>query len=175
MTTTQALVAITGNTYPVKDALKAIGARWNGDRKCWMIAPDKADKARQIVSGNTAAPSAPRAYNPTPRPAPAPSPYAGTKYQVRPKPVSKYAPLFGADTLEEIVVWLDANTQWNYSGTNGGFQKRGKGYTDIAVCTRGIMMDGSGENCIRKWMPCKEDYDLCHRVTPGRENSFDDR
>jgi hypothetical protein len=175
MTTTQDLVAITGNTYPVKDALKAIGARWNADRKCWMIAPDKADKARQIVSGSNTAPSAPRGCNPPPRPAPAPSPYAGTKYQVRPKPVSKYAPLFGADTLEEIVVWLDANTQWNYSGTNGGFQTRGKGYTDIAVCTRGTTMDGSGENLISKWMPCKEDYDLCHRVTPGRENNFDDR
>lgn len=51
MTTTQDLVAITGNTYPVKDALKSIGARWNPDRKCWMIAPAKAEEARKIVAG----------------------------------------------------------------------------------------------------------------------------
>jgi hypothetical protein len=47
----QATVAITGNTYPVKDQLKALGARWNPDQKAWMIAADKADAARKIVSG----------------------------------------------------------------------------------------------------------------------------
>jgi hypothetical protein len=49
MNATQSLVEITGNTYPVKDALKAIGARWNADKKCWMIAAEKADKAAAIV------------------------------------------------------------------------------------------------------------------------------
>ena len=44
-------VAITGNTYPVKDALKAMGARWNPDSKAWMIAADKASEARAIVAG----------------------------------------------------------------------------------------------------------------------------
>ncbi len=44
-------VAITGNTYPVKDQLKAIGARWNPDQKAWMISADKAGQAKQIVSG----------------------------------------------------------------------------------------------------------------------------
>jgi hypothetical protein len=42
-------VLITGNTFPVKDKLKALGARWDPDRKAWTISSDKADKARQIV------------------------------------------------------------------------------------------------------------------------------
>ena len=51
MTTTENLVAITGNTYPVKEQLKSIGARWNGDAKAWMVVPEKADEARKIVAG----------------------------------------------------------------------------------------------------------------------------
>ncbi len=45
------LVAITGNTYPVKEQLKALGARWNGDAKAWMVAPDVAEQAKAIVAG----------------------------------------------------------------------------------------------------------------------------
>lgn len=45
-------VAITGNTYPVKESLKALGARWNREQKAWMISADKADQARQIVAGS---------------------------------------------------------------------------------------------------------------------------
>lgn len=44
-------VAITGNTYPVKEQLKALGARWDGDRKAWMVPADKAEEARKIVAG----------------------------------------------------------------------------------------------------------------------------
>ena len=44
-------VAITGNTYPVKDALKSLGAKWNADEKAWMISSAKADEARKIVEG----------------------------------------------------------------------------------------------------------------------------
>lgn len=53
-TTTSDLVAITGNTYPVKEQLKALGARWNADAKAWMVAPDKAEQAKAIVSGGSA-------------------------------------------------------------------------------------------------------------------------
>lgn len=52
MTTTtknKTSVAITGNTYPVKEQLKALGARWNGDIKAWMVAPDKAAAAQALV------------------------------------------------------------------------------------------------------------------------------
>jgi len=45
------MVAITGNTYPVKDALRALGARWNPDQKAWMVPDDRAEEARKIVAG----------------------------------------------------------------------------------------------------------------------------
>ena len=51
MNTTENLVAVTGNTYPVKEQLKALGARWNGDLKAWMVQPDKAEQAKVIVAG----------------------------------------------------------------------------------------------------------------------------
>lgn len=50
-----AQVAITGNTYPVKDQLKAIGAKWNPDQKCWTITDSKAEEARRIVANAPAA------------------------------------------------------------------------------------------------------------------------
>ena len=52
-----AQVAITGNTYPVKDKLKALGAKWDADQKCWTITDKKADEARKIVEA--APPEAP--------------------------------------------------------------------------------------------------------------------
>src|ERR1039458_768040 len=54
-----AQVAITGNTYPVKDALKAIGAKWDADQKCWTITDKKADEARKIVANAPAQVSTP--------------------------------------------------------------------------------------------------------------------
>ncbi len=50
------LVAITGNTYPVKDALKAIGATWNPEKRSWMIAEKKAEYARAIVENKPTTP-----------------------------------------------------------------------------------------------------------------------
>lgn len=44
-------VAITGNTYPVKDAIKTLGGRWNADRKAWMVPAAKADEAQALVAG----------------------------------------------------------------------------------------------------------------------------
>lgn len=51
-------VEITGNTYPVKDQLKAIGARWNAGLKAWFIDAAKAEEAQNIVAG--AGPAKPR-------------------------------------------------------------------------------------------------------------------
>ena len=48
---TTSLVTVTGNTYPVKDQLKALGARWNPDAKAWMVPQAKVDAARKIVAG----------------------------------------------------------------------------------------------------------------------------
>jgi len=44
------MVAVTGNTYPVKEQLKAIGARWSSATKLWLVPIDKADTARAIVA-----------------------------------------------------------------------------------------------------------------------------
>lgn len=58
------MVEITGNTYPVRDQLKALGGKWNAGRKVWMVPADKADAARQLVvgagPGRTFAPRGPR-------------------------------------------------------------------------------------------------------------------
>lgn len=45
------IVELVGNTYPVREKLKTLGARWNAAKKCWTIVSDKADAARAIVSG----------------------------------------------------------------------------------------------------------------------------
>ena len=51
MTSTQTAVAITGNTFPVKDQIKALGGRWDAERKAWMVPADRAEQARQLVAG----------------------------------------------------------------------------------------------------------------------------
>jgi len=45
-----AQVAIAGNTYPVKDQLKALGAKWDPDQKRWTITDGKLTEANAIVS-----------------------------------------------------------------------------------------------------------------------------
>lgn len=60
MSNTSIITKITGNTYPVKDALKAIGCRWDAQDKCWTASTDEmAAKAQAIMSGTPAAKSAP--------------------------------------------------------------------------------------------------------------------
>jgi hypothetical protein len=43
-------VAITGNTFPVREALRAMGGVWNKERKAWFVPADKAEEARRLVS-----------------------------------------------------------------------------------------------------------------------------
>ena len=43
--------AITSNTYPVKDQLRARGGRWDSDRTAWMVPADKAEEAKLLVDG----------------------------------------------------------------------------------------------------------------------------
>lgn len=42
--------AITGNTYPVKDALRAMGGRWDSRLKAWMVPDEVAAQANKLVS-----------------------------------------------------------------------------------------------------------------------------
>ena len=47
--TREELIPIPGRTYPVKDKLKAIGARWDHIAKQWLIAKSKLPAALDIV------------------------------------------------------------------------------------------------------------------------------
>jgi len=51
-----AQVAIRGNTYPVKEQLKALGARWDAAAKVWRIDESKSAQAQAVVGGTKAAP-----------------------------------------------------------------------------------------------------------------------
>lgn len=44
-------VAVAGNTYPVKDQIKALGGRWDATAKCWMVPAAMAAQANFLVSG----------------------------------------------------------------------------------------------------------------------------
>lgn len=49
------IIAITGNTYPVKDQIKALGGHWNADRNWpyyylrsgWLVEPDGSDRGQR--------------------------------------------------------------------------------------------------------------------------------
>ena len=45
------MALITGNTYPVRAALKALGGRWDARGQGWNVPTDKADEARALVAG----------------------------------------------------------------------------------------------------------------------------
>jgi len=55
MTNSGQQVAITGNTYPVKDSIRALGGRWNAAAKAWMVPASVADQARALVGGSSRA------------------------------------------------------------------------------------------------------------------------
>lgn len=65
-TQTTKTVLITGNTFPVKDQIKALGGKWDAYAKGWLVPADKADEARALVGG---------------APAPAPRPSYGGGYR----------------------------------------------------------------------------------------------
>ncbi len=45
------MTAVSGNTFPVKDQIKALGGRWNPDQKAWMVPDAKAAEAQALVAG----------------------------------------------------------------------------------------------------------------------------
>lgn len=48
------MAQISGNTYPVRDALKSMGGRWNAASKCWEVPDSCAEVARKLVERATA-------------------------------------------------------------------------------------------------------------------------
>lgn len=55
-------VDVKGNTYPVRQQLKELGARWDGYAKVWKVRADKAEAANAIV--NPPKPAAPAVVEP---------------------------------------------------------------------------------------------------------------
>jgi hypothetical protein len=45
------MIAIIGNTYPVRDQLKALGGKWDPAKKAWLVPAGRADEARRLVAG----------------------------------------------------------------------------------------------------------------------------
>lgn len=43
------MIAVAGNTFPVKDQIKALGGRWNAADKCWMVPAHVAAQAQALV------------------------------------------------------------------------------------------------------------------------------
>jgi len=42
---------ISGNTYPVKEQIKALGGRWNRAAQGWEVPAERAEEARALVAG----------------------------------------------------------------------------------------------------------------------------
>jgi len=55
------MTTITGNTYPVKDAIKVLGGRWNSVAKGWDVPDDKAEQVRALVAAAGPSTYTPRA------------------------------------------------------------------------------------------------------------------
>jgi hypothetical protein len=47
---TQETTLITGNTYPVKDQIRALGGSWDAAARGWRVPADRAEEARAIVA-----------------------------------------------------------------------------------------------------------------------------
>jgi hypothetical protein len=57
---TTTMAVISGNTYPVRDQLKALGGRWDSTRKAWIVPDSRADLARALVPVGSNKPRASR-------------------------------------------------------------------------------------------------------------------
>ena len=57
-------VQISGNTYPVKDAIRALGGKWDAARKVWLVPADKATEAQALVAGAPAKSASSASYRP---------------------------------------------------------------------------------------------------------------
>lgn len=44
------MAEISGNTYPVRERLKALGGVWNPEKKVWIVPDERAEAARAIVA-----------------------------------------------------------------------------------------------------------------------------
>jgi hypothetical protein len=55
------MIEITGNTYGVREKLKALGCKWSAARKCWLAPTEAiAEQARAIVPASKGGGRGPR-------------------------------------------------------------------------------------------------------------------
>jgi len=47
---------LVGNTYPIKDAIRQAGCKWDADARCWYTG--KRDRAEELVAKVASAPAA---------------------------------------------------------------------------------------------------------------------
>ncbi len=59
-------VALSGNTYPVKEALKALGAQWDKEQRAWLIGASKAAHAQALIDNQQNQLPAAAAFNEAP-------------------------------------------------------------------------------------------------------------
>lgn len=61
-----AMVVISGETYPVREGLRALGGRWDPNRKCWEVPAARATEARALVAagGPKSSNNQPQPYRP---------------------------------------------------------------------------------------------------------------
>lgn len=61
----QTMVPVPGNTYPVKDQLKAMGARWDAAAKLWSVPANRFAEAQALVRPRPSRSTTPKPANPT--------------------------------------------------------------------------------------------------------------
>src|SRR4051812_10682709 len=54
-------VYLVGDTYAVRDRIKAMGGHWDGGRRAWWVGAKKAAEAEALAASLAAAPPAPKA------------------------------------------------------------------------------------------------------------------
>lgn len=54
------MTAITGNTYPIRRELRAMGGEWDAAKKAWYVPDERADEARSLLGTGTARSNASR-------------------------------------------------------------------------------------------------------------------
>lgn len=43
------MIELRGNTYPIRQQLKALGCRWDKERRIWLAPPEAAKQAQDLV------------------------------------------------------------------------------------------------------------------------------
>lgn len=83
-------VLITGNTFPVKDQIKALcgsAAKWDSVNKGWLVPADKAEQVKAIVAAGAGSAGAPKTES---------KPFRHYKCKVCGVQASRYVRIYGS-------------------------------------------------------------------------------